>query len=270
MQRESTVLKRNILSEDASLKSWLGPDIIGGTATALAITPVILTIDKAVCDASVKRFSMSTSLKMGVTQLVTQPHVYASHPAFSFVWGIYIATYSTANMADTYAAQRGIDPFLPKFLAAACVNIPCSVLQDRNFANWFGAGAKTLSLRTNVISLSFWAFRDMSTVMGSFCLPSRVGPMLEEPLGLQPGAAKDVAQIIVPSAAAMFIHPPLHLIGLDMRNRPELAFKDRIPLLKEMMIKTSFMRLSRILPAFGLGGIINAHFRATSRPWFAD
>jgi len=229
--------------------------------TALSITPFILTIDRAVCDASVKRYTMSTSLKMGITQLFTKPHLYVSQKAFGFVWGIYIITYVSANFADSYAKSNNMDPFWPKLGAAVFVNIPGSVCQDKFFANWFGAGPKMLSWRLNLFTYGVWALRDCTTMAGSFAFPDKVAPILQEKFGMGPAEAKNAAQITCPTFAAAMLHPPLHLIGLDMRNRPELAFHERIPLFKSMMLKTSLMRVSRILPAFGIGGVINTKCR---------
>lgn len=254
--------------KERSTMSWIGPDFVGGTMTALSITPFILTIDKAVCDASVKRFTMSQSLKMGVTQMFTQPHLYVSQKAFGFVWGIYIATYFSANLGDSYAKNNGMDPFYPKLFAAVAVNIPLSVCQDKFFANWFGAGPKKLPMGLNLGSYAIWALRDCTTMAGSFSFPAKVAPIFEEKLGMGPSEAKSAAQIFCPTFAAAVIHPPLHLIGLDMRNRPEVAFRDRIPLIRSLLLKTSLMRVSRILPAFGIGGIVNSKCREYTKPMF--
>jgi hypothetical protein len=117
---------------DKSKKLWehYSVDFVAGLCTAFAISPFIATIDKAVCDAAVNRFTMMESVKMGVTEMFTRPWRYFTRKEFLFCWGIYTATYATANLTETYVSEvLEQDPTLPKFAATAIVNIPCRYLK---------------------------------------------------------------------------------------------------------------------------------------------
>jgi hypothetical protein len=113
---------------DKSKKVWehYGVDFVAGTITAFSISPFIATIDKAVCDAAVNRHGMLESVKMGVTEAFTRPWRYFARKEFLFCWGIYTATYATANLTETYVSEvLEQDAAFPKFAATAIVNIPC-------------------------------------------------------------------------------------------------------------------------------------------------
>lgn len=119
-----------------SLSRKLGVDVFAAMCTAFSISPFILTIDKAVCDAAVQRFTMRESVTAGVKLLFTKPHLYFSQKAYAFVFAIYTITYATANFANTWATDiKGTDPSMPKFLATTAVNVPLSV---RRVGGWVG------------------------------------------------------------------------------------------------------------------------------------
>ena len=54
-----------------------------------------------------------------------------SCPGFRMVFGLYFATYASANVVDTGCQRTGRYAALPKAAAAAAVNLPLSILQDR-------------------------------------------------------------------------------------------------------------------------------------------
>jgi len=54
---------------------------------------------------------------------------------------------------------------------------------------------------------------------------------------------------------------PLHLLALDLYNRENLKFAERLKLLKVQISGAILMRMLRFLPAYGLGGIANIELR---------
>ena len=55
---------------------------------------------------------------------------------------------------------------------------------------------------------------------------------------------------------------PLHLHGLDLYNRnTTLSVNERIAFIKKEYAKTALARMARILPAFGIGGVLNKKIR---------
>lgn len=69
------------------------------------------------------------------------------------------------------------------------------------------------------------------------------------------------AQFLVP-AAAQLLSTPLHLLGLDMYNRNGgTPPRDRLRKVRVDWLKTSLARMCRIVPAFGVGGVVNNGLR---------
>lgn len=69
------------------------------------------------------------------------------------------------------------------------------------------------------------------------------------------------AQFVAP-AAVQLISTPLHLLGLDLYNRDgAVGWKERASKVRMDWIKSSFARMARIVPAFGVGGVVNTGVR---------
>ena len=71
-----------------------------------------------------------------------------------------------------------------------------------------------------------------------------------------------IAQLGIP-AMIQLISTPIHLLGLDLYNRPSpLHAKDRLDRISRDWIGASLIRMCRIIPAFGIGGFVNTEGRA--------
>jgi hypothetical protein len=76
--------------------------------------------------------------------------------------------------------------------------------------------------------------------------------------------AASVAQFVTP-AAIQFVSTPLHLLGLDLYNRPHAQMggsEGRVGQVVKNWAKSAFARIGRIIPAFGVGGVVNTKSRA--------
>jgi hypothetical protein len=73
---------------------------------------------------------------------------------------------------------------------------------------------------------------------------------------------QSVAQFVAP-AAIQFASTPLHLLGLDMYNRSGVTLSERWIMVKRAWLGSSLARIARIVPAFGVGGVVNTHVRRT-------
>jgi len=74
------------------------------------------------------------------------------------------------------------------------------------------------------------------------------------------------AQFLAP-AAVQVVSTPLHLLGLDLYNRPHKEGKGAVSIasrtakvLKDWAPSFAF-RVCRIVPAFGVGGVVNTNMR---------
>lgn len=158
-----------------------------------------------------------------------------------------------------------------KFAATSTVNMTMSVYKDSQFANMFGAASGPS--RIPKISYALFAFRDSMTILASFNLPPIIAPRLAE---LPPevknkfsrvlnteSARTNTAQFLTPAAMQLF-STPIHLLGLDLFNRQgKVGFSERALLVTKNWAVCTFARMGRIVPAFGVGGVVNAQVRST-------
>ena len=71
-----------------------------------AVTPLVLTIDKAVIQAAAGQMRLGAALKDGLFNLIKRPQaVFFSFP-FLLVWGVYTSTYIAANSFDVYNERK--------------------------------------------------------------------------------------------------------------------------------------------------------------------
>jgi hypothetical protein len=72
---------------------------------------------------------------------------------------------------------------------------------------------------------------------------------------------ESVAQFVAP-AAVQVLSTPLHLLGLDIYNRNgSTTMMQRLALVRREWAKSCLARIGRIVPAFGVGGVVNASVR---------
>jgi hypothetical protein len=72
--------------------------------------------------------------------------------------------------------------------------------------------------------------------------------------------AASVAQFVTP-AAVQILSTPLHLLGLDLYNREGVSKGERARRVARDWFKSSLARMGRIIPAFGVGGVVNTKVR---------
>lgn len=74
-------------------------------------------------------------------------------------------------------------------------------------------------------------------------------------------SGQTLAQFLAPAGIQLF-STPLHLLGLDLYNRGgRLGWADRWSLVKKNWGVSAVARICRIVPAFGVGGVVNAKVR---------
>lgn len=113
------------------------------------------------------------------------------------------------------------------------------------------------------ITYALFAARDMLTVFASFNVPPRLAPLLPLPSTFENYASRaSTAQFLAP-AAVQAISTPLHLLGLDLYNRPGVSTSERVSRVVRDWGKSFGARVCRIVPAFGVGGVVNTRVRGT-------
>ncbi|CCG80952.1 Uncharacterized membrane protein C365.16 [Taphrina deformans PYCC 5710] len=240
----------------SDLLTRLCVDVCSAGISAAAISPVIFVIDKSIMEAtSGKANSIKASIKASTTSFLTKPRAFLSSVPFLLLYSVYTATYCTANIVDTVSHIDAKDAQswarqttgYGKFLATTTVNLSACVYKDMRYAKFYGVGAPR---KMPLASLMLFSARDSLTVFASFNIPVLLAPML----GL------NVAQILTP-CAMQFISTPLHLLGLDIYNRTGQTMQNRLVTVRAGYWRSSFARICRILPAFGVGGVLNRNLR---------
>lgn len=241
------------------LSARLGVDVFSAAVSSAAISPLIFMIDKSIMEyASGRTTSIKQSLRSSASMALRTPISFVSSVPFLLLYSVYFSTYATANVFDTLSSRKASTQLawnhqtnsFGKFVATTVVNLGTCVYKDQSFARRYGVGVQK---RMPLATLMLFAARDSLTVLASFNIP----PLLAPAIGL------NAAQILTP-CAMQFISTPMHLFALDLFNREREPLKSRIEFVKRGYLRSTFARVGRILPAFGVGGVLNREVRSAS------
>ncbi|CAG8432685.1 5667_t:CDS:2 [Diversispora eburnea] len=240
------------------LAKRLGVDIFAASAAAFGVSPFIAIVDRSIIENASGKEKLGRALKQGFVNLFTRPFTFIRSPSFYLVFGVYATTYSTANTIDTVCAYTKQDNQTPKFLGTTIANMTTCIYKDRAFTRMFGLIApKGLPWS----SYGYFAARDALTIAASFNIPPTLAKEFQDrKIILDNETSQNVAQLICP-AAVQFISCALHLLGLDIYNRPGESMSSRFQFLQRTYLKTTITRIARIGPAFGIGGVGNRVIR---------
>jgi hypothetical protein len=210
--------------------------------------------NRAIIENASGKNKLVASLRHGFGNLLLRPHRIVCSTPFVLVFGVYFSTYVAANTIDTVCDVTKRDNQAPKFLGATVANMASCIYKDRQFTRMFGLVApKGLPLG----SYGMFAARDSLTISASFNMPKALAQEFQDRrIILDRGVAMNVSQMILP-AIVQLVSTPMHLIGLDLYNRPGVTPFNRLRWLAGEFTKTTITRIVRIAPAFGVGGVGN-------------
>ncbi|KAL1914575.1 uncharacterized protein VTP21DRAFT_8200 [Calcarisporiella thermophila] len=231
-------------------------DITAAGLASLFVSPFIAIVDRSIIENANGKLDLVSGLKQGFKHFSTRPHQFIRSKQFGLIYGLYFATYATANTIDTTYNYWNSDPQWPKFVGTTAVNMTLCIAKDRAFTRMFGIVAPR---PLPIPSYALFAVRDSLTVAASFNAPSITSKELQT-YGYSRETADVIAQLFCP-AIIQFASTPLHLLGLDLYNRPDATSGKRLTLIGREYLKSVFARIGRIGPAFGIGGVGNLYFR---------
>jgi len=115
-------------------------------------------------------------------------------------------------------------------------------------------------------TFALFTVRDCLTIFASFNLPPLLAPRFEAQMseGLQKYVSSASAAQFITPAAVQIVSTPLHLLGLDLYNRPGVAvggMDGRAARVLRDWGMSAVARICRIVPAFGVGGVVNTKVR---------
>ncbi|EFX05319.1 hypothetical protein CMQ_3388 [Grosmannia clavigera kw1407] len=254
-----------------------------GTA-ALMVAPVIATIDRAIMENASGALTLAGSLRASLGLLLRHPGQMLLARPCRLIALLYGGTYLTVNLLDTATATATGRPAshvtagVAKFAASSSANVSLTMYKDAVFVRLFGPpGAAPRAIP--MASYALFAARDSLTTFASFILPARLGPVFSRHLLPDPETAgvlgrafsshvsgQTLAQFAAP-AAMQVLSAPLHLLGLDLYNRPSgaagglISGRNRWAAICKNWSVTAAARISRIIPAYGVGGVVNLKMR---------
>jgi hypothetical protein len=189
----------------------------------------------------------------------------------ALIFMLYGGTYLTANTLDTVSSTVRNKPATyvssgtDKFAASSAANIGLCIYKDQVYVRLFGPGGPPRPVP--LPSYALFTLRDCLTIFASFNIPTLLGPAVSERLSAEMRrrvSGETIAQFAAPAAVQLF-STPIHLLGLDLYNRPTAAgtvsWADRWTLVRKNWLISSTARICRIVPAFGLGGTVNMKVR---------
>jgi hypothetical protein len=215
------------------------------------------------------------------------PRLFFAAKPFFYVWTLYAATYTTANGVESIAkaVTTKADQVLVSsvtFLATCIVNVPLGVWKDVRFVQLYGR-PKTSSPIVNAPTTSnaspkpspsppvqaarfprivgaAFLFRDAITIFGSVNLPPMLTSSVPDSLFSSPAIKMAAMQIFTP-VLSQIVATPVHLLGLDLYTNTQSKTSERASRIRRSLGATTVMRCSRIIPAFGVGLVMNTGLR---------
>ncbi|KAG6111819.1 hypothetical protein E4U14_002250 [Claviceps sp. LM454 group G7] len=253
-------------------------DATGAACAGAIVAPVISIIDRSIMENASGRNTLLQSIQSSLRTLALNPRTALFSRPCALILMLYGGTYLTANMVDTASSTlfnqspASISSGATKFAASSAANVGLCMIKDRSYVRMFGpVGAVPRPIP--LPSYALFTLRDCLTIFASFNIPPLLGPRLDASLSEELGryiSGQTTAQFLAP-AAVQFFSTPLHLLGLDMYNRPAaaaaaggsvgLSWRDRLRLVRENWLVSSLARIGRIVPAFGVGGVVNLKVR---------
>ena len=233
-----------------------------GCIAAASVAPFLMCVDRAVTAAAAgQTSSVWRGIVDNVSEFVRQPHRALRQPALWMVAGVYAGTYAAANLSDVVgerAHASANSKAAGKFTATTGANMLGGIAKDAAFARMFGAPAAGAGLVVPFASYGLFATRDALTVGGAFFLPNALSNAL-----VASGQSKDestasaVAQLVSPPLMQV-VCTPLHLLALNMVNAPVATLRSRLGTLASSVTPALIARSLRMLPAYGVGGLLNS------------
>ncbi|KAI1394030.1 uncharacterized protein F4822DRAFT_386822 [Hypoxylon trugodes] len=248
-----------------------GADFTSAASAASMVAPLIAVIDRSIMENASGRNTLGNSLKSSLRSLLLRPHTMLFSKPVALIFMLYGGTYLTANTLDTATSTvRGVlathvTTGTAKFAASSAANVGLCVYKDQVFVKMFGPGGPPRPVP--LPSYFLFTLRDCLTIFASFNVPPLLGPVLNERMGdtiKNNVSGTTVAQFVAPAAVQLF-STPVHLLGLDMYNRPGVgnmvSWRNRWTQVRKNWAISTVARICRIVPAFGLGGTVNTKVR---------
>ncbi len=116
-------------------------DSLAGCLAAFTVTPIMLTVDKAVVERIRGTKTLTQSILSTFKQMAFTPLKFIFSREFKWIFAVYGSTYLTANSLDSLCKIHRVSEsteIAAKLIGVTAINMTMSILKDRAFAYYFG------------------------------------------------------------------------------------------------------------------------------------
>lgn len=248
MNHESTSIFRNIFS--ASVSSFI-------------ISPSMTVIDTSVIRNQLVMKNSSfwdvckDTVSKGRTDDVMKRNLKNGNNVMFSVYGL---TYATANLTESYCKQNEIHHRMPTACLTTLVNMIMIAWKDNKYVDLFGGNKKiSIPVKNKVISNMLFGIRDGITVSSSFALKQDVCHYFEKNYNMKHNVVDGIASFALPMCVQL-LSSPIHIVAIQIASGKYIGWKDAWKEIRKNYKATCYGRIIRVIPAFGVGGIVNDYF----------
>ena len=244
--------------ESRSISRRLLADVSAAAIASVLAAPFVAAIDTAITKNASGQQPLIPALLAVLSRVRSDPLAYAKGAPFRWLWGLFFATYVSANVADTLSGACGVSPTTPVLAASTAGNMSMAMAKDAAFARMYRVGAAPSRPPLGMFGCFF--VRDLISMAFFFTLP----PLLSAELQARGAGrtAADVGSQFVLPVLVQLPNSPWHLLGLDLYNVPVATLAERWRRIGPELPMTVAARAARIVPPFGVGGVANKKLRA--------
>jgi len=235
----------------------LVPDVVAAGCAALAVSPFVVAVDKAIAVGAAGKQSVWSSFFANCRQLGKSPHTYVRQPAFRYLACLFGGTYLAANFFTTYEEKKKASMPVAKAGAIFATNSSLALWKDSALAKLFGNKAPA---PVPWSALCTWWARDAIGMTVIFIGPPIAAKYMHEEYDMPLKKAEVAAQVALP----LMIQPivgPFHLLGYVLYNQPNAGWTAHMDIMRKEVFSTICMRWVRVFPPFCIGTVLNKSLR---------
>lgn len=223
-------------------------EISCASISSLVVSPIMTIIDTAIIQSQIKKIQLKDAVVNTINDYSTKRMKF--NRPFGIMFFVYSSTYATANLTNLACKKMNIDYKIPTLIATSLVNIAAISYKDKEYTKLFNQTRNSFPRA----SYGLFALRDMTTIASSFIFKNDVANELNT--YMPHNIADFIASMTVPMAMQL-VSTPIHILSIDLYQRPTALFKDRMLFIRQMYKSVCSGRVMRVIPAFCIGGFIN-------------
>jgi hypothetical protein len=230
-------------------------EIFCGVTSGFIVSPVMTIIDSSIIRSQLTNQSFKKSL-LETSNDYLNKRINFARPC-NIMLLVYSSTYTTANLTETCCKTHNIDYKIPTLFTTSFVNIVTIAYKDKEYSKIFNSKNHIFPKCSYIL----FAIRDMITISSNFIFKNDCKNFL---YNYMPNNTADFIASLTLPIVAQTISTPLHILAIDIYQKPNIHFIDRIKNIKNPYKSVCLGRILRVIPAFCIGGFLNDMLRNRS------